>query len=221
MPRNMAEVIVPDYDELQILVLDFDEPAQVNRSAWTGGRKVIGLPGASLWSGQVAVENIATELEERQWRAFLARLKGVQNWFKALLPCQTHIGPKPTVDTGATNGYTLPLTGMTPSTLILYAGQHMTVPLPSGHKRAVRLTADLITNATGKAVAAFGPALNEVPTLGATVETANPYVPVSSTETRLSIPQNQGISGFAFDVEEASTGTVSFDGTANITFDME
>lgn len=199
----MPEIIVPDYDELQVIELDFDEPAQVNRSAWTGTRKVMGLPGAGIWSGQVVVENIATESEERQWRAFLARLKGVQNWFKVYFPCQSHIGPAPTVDTGATNGYTLPLTGMSPNTVILEAGQHMSVPLPSGHVRAVRLTADLLTDASGKAVAEFGPALNEVPTLGATVETANPYARMASSATRTPIPLSSGISGFVLDVEES------------------
>lgn len=220
----MAEVIAPDYDELQVVELDFDEPAQVNRSAWTATRKVIGLPGAGLWSGQVAVENIATEVEERQWRAFLARLKGVQNWFKVYLPCQSHIGPAPTVDTGATNGYTLPLTGMEPDTVILQAGQHISVPLPSGHIRTVRLTEDLLTDSAGKAVAEFAPALNEVPTLGAAVETANPYVRVAATATRTPIPLSNGISGFVLDVEEdlgSGYGLASFDGTANITFDME
>lgn len=199
----MPEIIVPDYDELQVIELDFDEPAQVNRSAWTGTRKVVGLPGASLWTGQIAVENIATEAEERQWRAFLARLRGVQNWFKAYLPCQSHVGPMPTVDTGASNGYTLPLTGMSPSTTILEAGQHLSVPLPSGHVRAVRLTADLVTDSAGKAIAQFGPALNEVPTLGATVETANPYVRVAASQSRNPIPQTNGVSGFALDVEES------------------
>lgn len=199
----MAEITVPDYDELQVLELDFDEPAQQNRSGWTGTRKVVGLPGAGLWSGQVTVQDIATEEEERQWRGFIAGLKGVQNWFKVYLPCQSHIGPAPTVDTGAGNGYTLPLTGMSPSTRILETGQHMTVPLPSGHKRAVRLTADLVTDGAGKAVAQFAPALNEVPTLGATVETANPYVPVAATATRNPIPQSNGVSAFTMDVEES------------------
>ncbi len=199
----MAEVIVPDYDELQVIELDFDEPAQVNRSAWTGTRKAIGLPGAGLWTGQIAVENIATEAEERQWRAFIAKLRGIQNWFKVYLPCQLHIGPAPVVAAGASNGYSLPLTGMSPSTRILEAGQHMSVPLPSGHVRAVRLTADLVTDLSGGAVAEFGPALNEVPTLGVAVETANPYVRVAASASRNPIPQNNGISGFTLDVEEA------------------
>lgn len=220
----MAEVIVPDYDELQVIELDYDEPAQVNRSSWTGTRKAIGLPGGGLWSGQIAVENIATESEERQWRAFLAKLRGVQNWFKVYLPCQSHIGPAPTVAAGATNGYVLPLTGMAASTRILEAGQHLSVPLPSGHVRAVRLTADLVTSAAGAATAEFAPALNEVPALGAVVETAKPYVRVAASATRNPMPQSNGISGFTLDVEEdlgSGYGLTSFDGTANITFDME
>ena len=199
----MPEVIVPDTSELQILALDFNEPAQVNRSAWTGARKVVALPGGSYWSGRIAVENIATELEERQWRAFIAQLRGVQNWFKAPLPCQSHIGPPPTVAAGAGNGYSLPLAGMSPSTRILETGQHMTVPLPSGHNRAVRLTADLVTDAAGNAVAEYAPALNEVPSLGAIIETANPFVPVASTETNLTIPQSNSIASLSFDIEEA------------------
>jgi hypothetical protein len=199
----VPEIIIPDYDDLQVLELDFDEPAQVNRSAWTGTRKAVGLPGASLWTGRIAVENIATELSERPWRAFLTKIRGVQNWFKIYLPCQTHIGPAPTVASGAGNGYTLPLTGMTPSTTILEAGQHMSVPLPSGHVRTVRLTDDLVTNGSGNATAQFGPALNEIPTTGVTVETANPYVRMAATTPRNPLPQNNGISGFVLDVEES------------------
>ena len=199
----MIEVTVPDYDALVTRQLDFDEPAQVNRSAWTGARKVVGLPGGGLWSGVVEITDIATEEDERPWRGFLAKLKGVQNWFKVYLPCQSHIGPAPTVAAGAGNGYMLPMAGMSPSTVILFAGQHMTVPLPSGHKRAVRLTADLITDASGNATAEFAPSLNETPTLGATVETANPYVPVTSTRTRNSMDYDNGVSGVTLEIEES------------------
>lgn len=203
----MPEVIVPDYDELIVRGLDYAEAAQTNRSGWTGTRKVIGLPGATLWRGQIEVRDIATELEERPWRAFKAGLRGVQNWFKVYLPCQSHIGPAPTVDSGAGNGYTLPLTGMTPNTIILWAGQHMTVPLPSGHGRAVRLETNLLTDASGDAIAVFSPALNEIPTLGAAVETAKPFVPVTATNPDNPWGGDDGLSGFVMDVEEAVGGT--------------
>jgi hypothetical protein len=199
----MTEVLVPDYDAIEVRQLDFDEPAQVNRSAWTGARKVVGLPGAALWRGGIEIKDIATELEERQWRSFLAKLKGVQNWFKVYLPCQVHIGPAPSVAAGATDGYTLPLTGMQPEAIILYAGQHMTVPLPSGHSRAVRLTADLLTDASGNATAEFAPALNEIPTLGVAVETAKPFVPVTSATARLGLSYDNGVSAISFEIEES------------------
>lgn len=199
----MAEITVPNYAGITIGNLDFDEPAQVNRSAWTGKRKVTAQPGAALWFGQMSVIDIATETEEQPWRAFVAGLRGVQNWFRLYLPCQQHTGAMPTVDTGANAGYTLPLTGLTASTTILNAGQHMTVTLPSGHFRAVRLTANLVSNVSGKATASFAPALNEVPVSGAAVDTKTPFVPVSSTSSRISITQSDGISSFSLDVEEA------------------
>ena len=202
----MAEITVPDYDALEIRSLDYAEAAQINRSAWTGARKSIGLPGATLWRGQIEVRDIATELDERPWRGFKAALRGVDNWFKAYLPCQSHIGPAPTVAAGAGNGYTLPLAGMTPNTTILWAGQHMTVPLPSGHKRAVRLEADLVTDGSGNATAQFSPALNETPTLGASVETARPYVPVTASGPDNPFAHDNGLSAFTMDIEEAIGG---------------
>lgn len=199
----MTEITVPDHDEIIVRSLDFDVPAQVNRSGWTGGRKVIGLPGAERWQGAIEIQDIATEADERKWRGFFAALRGVQNWFRVYLPCQSHIGPAPVVGSSPGNGYTLPLTGMQANTRILETGQHMTVLLPSGRYRAVRLTADLVTDGSGNATANFAPALSEVPDVGAAVETARPFVPVSATSTRLGFAMDQGVSGIAFEIEEA------------------
>lgn len=199
----MTEIVVPDPDNLLLDGLDLYSPAQVNRSGWTGRRKVVGLSGAEVWTGRVTIDLLVTEEEERPWRAFLFGLAGPVNWFRWLLPCQSHIGPRPTVAAGATDGYALPLTGMTANSLILHAGQYLTVPLPSGHSRAVCLTADLITDGSGNATAAFRPALNEVPTLGVTVETADPFIPMSPVEARQGLSTSDGVSGASFDVEEA------------------
>lgn len=199
----MSEIIVPDPDELLLDNLELSSPAQVNRSSWTGRRKVIGLAGTQTWRGSVAIAGIATEESERPWRAFLFALEGPQNWFKWPLPCNTHIGPKPLVNAASTAGNTLPLDGMQPDTLILRAGQFITVPLPSGHARAVCLTADLRTNSSGEATAQFKPELNEVPADNAVIETVAPYIPMAPTEAVLGLGTSQGISGTAFDVEEA------------------
>ena len=199
----MSEITVPLPANLQLDRLDLSSPAQVNRSTWTGRRKVIGLAGVERWQGVASVGSIATEIEERQWRAFLFALKGPANWFRWPLPCNQHLGSRPTVAAGATNAYILPLTGMQPSALMLEAGQFMTVPLPSGHFRAVCLTVDLVANGAGNANAIFEPALNETPTLGATVETLDPFVPMAPVSPIVGFSASQGVSSTSIDVEES------------------
>lgn len=199
----MTEIIVPDYNAMTITGLTPNFPSRVNRSAWTGKRKVVGLPGGENWTGSLIVPDIATELEERKWRAFLVALRGPQNWFKWFLPCQTHSGAKPLVNNTPAPGYELSLDGMTPSTTILTAGCFMTVPLPSGHKRLVCLTEDMVTNSSGQAIARFGPALGEIPANNVEVETKAPYIPLALTNTNTGLNYQDAIAGIELDVEEA------------------
>jgi hypothetical protein len=199
----MSEISVPDYDSLLLENLKPSAPAQVNQSAWTGGRKVIGQPGAETWRGQATIDMIATEEEERAWRVFLFALDGPVNWFRWMLPCNSHIGPKPTVAAGATDGYTLPLQGIQANARILRAGQYMTVPLPSGHNRAVCLLADLVADGSGNATATFRPALGEVPDEDDVVETADPFIPMSAVDDVLGLDSSDGVAGLTFDVVEA------------------
>jgi hypothetical protein len=199
----MSEITVPLPSGLSLDRLDLSSPAQVNRSTWSGRRKVIGLAGVETWQGSVSISSIATEQDERQWRAFLFALKGPQNWFRYLLPCAQHVGPMPLVGASAGNAYTLPLTGMQPNARILRAGQFMTVPLPSGHSRAVCLTADLRADASGNATAQFEPALNEAPDAGAVVETTAPFIPMAPTTPLVGFSASQGVSGTSLDVEES------------------
>lgn len=191
----MTEIFLPDDGAMELTSLDLSVPAQQNRSVWTGRRQIIGLPGGEVWAARAGIFDIATEEQERVWRAFLLSLRGQQNWFRWPLPCNRHYGPKPLVNAAAGAGYTLPLDGMAASTRILRAGQFMTVPLPSGHWRTVGLTADLITNASGQATAQFEPALNEVPANNATVETGNPFIPFANADPGFSLSYSQSVSG--------------------------
>lgn len=222
----MSEITVPDPDELILSGPKLSTPSQVNRSTWTGRRKVVGLAGAAVWQGNFAIADIATEEAERPWRAFLFGLEGPQNWFRFPLPRNYHIGPKPRVNAATEAGNTLPLDGMQPSTLILPAGSFMSVPLPSGHTRAVCLTADLRTNASGQATATFKPELGEVPADNAVVETAEPFIPMSPTITTIGLDISDGVSGIAFEVEEALDGGSGLpftfdDAFGRPTFDMD
>lgn len=199
----MAEVALPPGDALTIDSYDVTSPAQVNRSAWTGTRKVVGLPGAEQWTASISIGDLATEIGERPWRAFLFGLRGVANWFRLPLPCQPHVGNMPTVRTGAGSGYTLPLAGLAASTTVLTAGQFMTVPLPSGRWRTVCLRQDLVTNGQGQATASFDQALTEIPTAGVTVESKNPFLPMSLAVATAGLSLSQGVAGRSFDLEEA------------------
>lgn len=198
----MSEITVPDDDELLKSEIELDSPSANNLSTWTGGSKTVGLPGIERWYGKVEIADIATESEERAWRAFIYGLRGKLNWFRYVLPCNTHAGNKPTVATGPGNGYTLPLTGLALSQTILLAGQYMTVPLPSGRYRAVCLRSDLVSDGSGNATATFEPALSETPTVGVTVETKDPFVPMRSQIDRHGLSNRQGISGTAIPVME-------------------
>lgn len=177
----MALLEIPDPEALILTGIRPDVPDQLNRSIWSRKGKIIGLPGAEVWILSAIVGPLATEMEERPWRAFLHGLRGRQDHFNYVVACQRHAGAMPLVNSAADAGYTLPLDGMEPNTRILQAGQYLTVPLPSGHKRLLMLKADLITNGSGEATAILNLALGEVPTNNAQVETAFPYVPVICT----------------------------------------
>lgn len=199
----MPEIAVPNSDDLLLDNLDLNVPSQTNRSGWTSRGKSVGLPGAEMWFGRATIDSLSTEQQERPWRAFLFGLNGRLNWFRWPLALQSHIGPRPLVGPSPGNAYTLPLTGMQPSTLILRAGQYMTVPLPSGHSRTVLLLAELRTDGAGNATATFTPQLGETPSVGATVETGRPFIPMRPVESRLGLNSADGMSGTSFDVEEA------------------
>lgn len=159
------------------------EPAQVNRSEWTGRRKVIGLPGAPRWTAKIELVPFVSEANVRRWRGWLAALQGPVNRFP-VVACESQqtTASNPSVRAGAGNGRTLPLTGLPASATVLPAGAFLTVPLPSGHYRLVCLTAALTSDASGNATASFAPDLGEVPPYGTVVEIQKPYALMALTD---------------------------------------
>ncbi len=199
----MPEITVPESEALTLDDYTLTVPSQVNRSQWSGSSKIVGLAGAEMWTAKITIDGLATEESEWPWRAFLMALKGQQNWFRLLMTCQRHIGPMPVVAAGAGDGYTLPLTGMAPSTTILRAGQWMTVPVATDAYRLVVLTADLITDAAGSATALFEPALRIPPAAGTVVETARPFMQVRRSDTATGFSYSDAVAGRSLDLEEA------------------
>lgn len=181
------------------------DPAQVNRSSWSGRRKVVGLPGAATWSVSGQFVPIIGEAAMLAWRAFFLDLRGVANRFpvRATESRQTTID-NPTVGSGATGGAGVPLTGLPPDTLILKRGQLLSVTLPSGHQRLAGARTDLVSNSSGQVIAPLSLELGEVPAPGAAVEIQWPFSLVAMRDAEQGWDVDPGlIYGFVLDAEEA------------------
>ncbi|MBH0112706.1 hypothetical protein I5E68_07045 [Novosphingobium sp. YJ-S2-02] len=197
----MAEIPLPTGD-LENVKIELDQNFQVNRSIWTGRRRVSGMPGAQRWFGSFNVARM-TEDEERPWRAFLLSLRGPVHRFRLPVACNQRTGTNPTVRTGAGSGTTLPLENLPANATPLLAGHYLTVPLPSGHHRLVMLTEDLQTNGTGQGTATLTPELMQIPAEGTVVETIAPYMHAALIDPRQGWQVTNGVSAFTINAEEA------------------
>jgi len=180
-------------------------PAQVNRSGWTGTRKVVGQPGAAIWTASGQFVTIMRATNANQWKGWFMSLQGSVHSFPliAVEARQTSVA-NPVVGGGPSDAGFLPLTGLPASTEVLASGMMMTVPLPNGHKRLVCLTAPLVSNGAGQATAFFGPELGQVPAVGATVEIRDPFGLMSLTSEPPGWDVSEGQTySFLVDAEEA------------------
>ena len=172
----MATVNPPSPLDLRNAKWRLVEAFQVNRSGWTGAAKVVGLAGAAYWTVAGDLVVLMGEAAVKAWRAWVVSLRGPVNSFPVrATENQQTTATNPTVAGGGTAGATLPLTGLPASATVLKAGDMLTVTLPSGHKRLVMLTADLVSGAGGTATATIAPELGEAPASGAAVEMQWPY----------------------------------------------
>lgn len=199
----MSEVAVPDRVLLLPDSLTLFVPGNTLRSEWTGKRRYVGAPGVERWRGQISIFPASTERQAQEIRRFVFGLRGQQNWFRWPLPCNNHVGAVPTVGADAGEDYELPVAGITPNARIVRGGGFMTVPLPSGHARAVVLMGDLRGDAAGEANATFEPALNETPAEGAEIETSRPYIPMALVDPEHALALAGGTTSATLAVEEA------------------
>ncbi|MGX7896896.1 hypothetical protein [Tsuneonella sp. HG222] len=189
----MAVKTLPDQMHFRGIAWRLIQPAQVNRSGYTGGRKVMGYLGGR-WAAAVEFVPYRDDAEVQAWRGFLASLEGQVHTFFLPAAWDQHGGANPTV-TASAGAQTVDLS----AAIGLKSGQYMTFGLPSGARQMVVLTADMAGT-----TAQFRPALREAQA-GNTVETVNPYAQVAlSAETVGWLAQPGGM--FALDgieVEEA------------------
>jgi len=171
---------------------------QVNKSAWSGNRKVMGLPGGESFAVSCGARPVTTMADERLWRAFLMKLRGAENHFNIVAACNqfTAATTNPSVSSAiAGNSFAtlanIPTGGMK-------AGMFMTFSLTGGGKQLVCVTAD---TAAGTQVVSFEPSLRKNGT--GSVEVKNPYCEVAMTRDDSGWNVQQGTFTISFEAEEA------------------
>jgi hypothetical protein len=182
-----------------------DQPAQVNRSQFTGRRQVTVLSLSPRWSAHVEFAPIIGEAAVLAWRAFMVQLQGPANTFhlKAVENTQ-RAAANPLAGTAAAGAITLPLTGLTPSTTNLLTGRMLSVPLSTGDTQLVILTQDLIADGSGNATAHFLGCLRAPAASGQAVEAGAPFGVMALKGTAAGYTVDPGqIYGAAFEAEEA------------------
>lgn len=103
----MGLIAMPGSVRIRHIEWSLDRPAQVNRSPYTGARKVVANPWHGMWRARVDLAPIVGEGNVRAWRAFLGKLKGQINSF--YLPATEgpqHLLGSQTASAGAAQGAT-------------------------------------------------------------------------------------------------------------------
>lgn len=192
----MANVTLPSALARKITAREINQswPAQFNDSNWTGGGKILLLAGIEKHRFKCTFRPLATEDEIREARAFFYALRGIANTFELpYLPTPQGV-TNTTVIAGGTVGTRVVEVA---SAAVLSPGMPFSVTLPSGHKRLFVLiskSANILT---------VEPAFSETPTLGATVQIANPVCRVRLADPSFTYSDEMGRAGFSFDVVEA------------------
>lgn len=147
-----------------------DQPAQVNRSQWTGRRQVTILPIAAQWSAKVTFEVKADEASSLDLQAFIVDMQGQANTtlvpgtagaqFGASLPVQ--------VAGGGQAGFALNVDGV-PGGLTFKRGQKLSL-----NGQMLMLMAAATADVNGNAALSIKPALRLPPADNTPVEFTNP-----------------------------------------------
>lgn len=179
---------------------------QVNRSAWTGARKVVRLPGTPRWRVSAALKTITREIDAWPWIGFFTALEGEANTF--LMPwreCQVVGVETVTVGVGGAlaGAQQAPIAGMPVAAPFLRTGQALTFLFAGGGRQLVVLTQDLVADVAGTGTAHFRAALRKSVAAGVVVKARYPDGEMAMVGGPVPLPNDEGAYNFAFDAEEA------------------
>ncbi|PZR83599.1 MAG: hypothetical protein DI537_34705 [Stutzerimonas stutzeri] len=174
---------------------EIDTPFQDNRSVWTSARRGVLLPGAAHWFCTVEFAGVGLgDGAAAPGRAFLAALEGMKNSFRLRAAKDQHtLSVSPQAKAGAiAEQSTMTIKNLPASAVHLPAGYYITVRRPSGKEQMLMLTAPLVANGSGEALAQFKPPLIEAPAADSAVETRDPWCLMSQTTTRVGWRNGRG-----------------------------
>ena len=147
---------------------------QTFASPLTGKIQVVELTG-SRWYGTFTLPPLS-KADAGAWIAFLTKLRGQAHSFFAFDPArktpQGSVGGTPLVNGASQTGNTLITDGWSNSTLVLKAGDYITV---AGTQNALYMvTADATTNGSGQVTLTIEPPIRNSPENNAGITTTNP-----------------------------------------------
>lgn len=148
------------------------QPAQVNRSEFTGRSRSVILAEAPFWAAGVTYPTIIGEAAFRPWRSALMRLQGRANAFRlvAVEGPQHQVAQAVVVDGAGQTGYSLAVRGFEPGEYML-DGMFVTVG-----DRLLQVVADTVqAGADGKLTLSVMPHLPAGLADGAEIETRLPW----------------------------------------------
>lgn len=201
----MTIVTFPPTARIADIKWNLDRPAQVNRSAYTGRRKVMADPWHGRWTAEIELAPIVGEAGILAWRSFLAQLRGQANVFRLRAnekaqPVSINTGIIVS-GSGAAAGSTSMFTvnWVSPGMTVAKAGMMITV-----NDQLCVLTADVVSNEHQGATVQFEPPLRAAAALGTAVEVVNPtaLVALASSTAGWSVAKGQ-VYGIRLSVEEA------------------
>lgn len=171
----MAIITLPPAVRIKRVEWTVDQPAQVNRSAWTKRRQVVTQPGPALITATADLVVAIGEASALAAEAFIVDLEGPVNSFRlrGSERDQAPAGSVAYVNGAGQSGRSLTLKGG-PAGLTLKRGMKI-----GSYDQMVFLMADTTFAADGTATATFKPSLRLSPADGSPVEIRQPTVLVS------------------------------------------
>lgn len=174
-------IVMPASPAPRKIEWDIDQPAQVNRGEFTGKRRATLLAAAPRLYASVTMPPILGEERVLAWRAFVFDCDGVANRFKLIACERSQVADNPAVVVDGANqgGNALRTRNWGSAGLKLRRGQFLTVG-----EQLLAIMADVVADATGRAVVSFKPYIRLVPADGAPVEVRRPYAVMSMSDPR-------------------------------------